>query len=401
MESSPQNDGLDAAQNAVTPATDKPVVKKMRPQKPFFFAAVVGLSFAGWYAWNHKYEIQAFCLNTSVAQQERISRGVTGIADSEFNTENLILSESEIHSGGVPKDGIPALTDPEFISVADATFMEPGDRLAGVVFEGQARAYPLKIMDMHEVVNDKIGKTSFAVTYCPLCDSLAVYNRKGPGGDLEFGVSGFLYNSNVLLYDRSGSSGTDGLWSQMMSQGIAGPRVKEKLGTMPVELTTWEDWKQRYPKTQVLSTDTGHPRDYSQRAYAPYFDDEMILMFQVAKEDHRLPNKSPLLGVWVGDKMRAYPVSAFQHLTESQELEQELGGKKFTLVYNPQANSLRVVNPDKDVRWMYSFWFAWYVFNTDTELFSAAKVAEISEVDKKQELEPKQKATTSEKAEKP
>uniref|UniRef100_UPI0026285860 DUF3179 domain-containing protein n=1 Tax=uncultured Gimesia sp. TaxID=1678688 RepID=UPI0026285860 len=325
----------------------------------------------------------------------------SNVADSEFNTEGLILAESEIHNGGVPKDGIPALTDPEFISVADAAFMQPGDRLAGVVFEGQARAYPLKIMDLHEVVNDKIGKTSFAVTYCPLCDSLAVYNRKGTGGDLEFGVSGFLYNSNVLLYDRSGSSGTDGLWSQMMSQGIAGPRVKEKLGTMPVELTTWEDWKQRYPKTQVLSADTGHSRDYTNRAYAPYFADDMILMFQVENQDARLPNKSALLGVWVGDKMRAYPVSAFQHLTEPQKLEQELGGEKFTLAYNPQAKSLRVVNPDKAVRWMYSFWFAWYAFYPETELYSAPNVAGISEVDMKQEVEAKEKATIPAKAEKP
>jgi len=380
MESSSPNDS-DAAQEVPVPVAAEPVAESSRPQKPLLFLAVLGISFAGWYGWSHRIEIKAVCLNTSVLTQLRDAKELKA-ADAVFNTDGLMLPNEEILNGGVPKDGIPALTNPNFISAAEATFMKPADRLAGVVFEGQARAYPLKIMDMHEVVNDKIGNISFAITYCPLCDSLAVYNRIGAGGELEFGVSGFLYNSNVLLYDRSGSSGNDGLWSQMMSQGVAGPRVKEKLNTMPVELTTWEDWKQRHPKTQVLSVNTGHPRDYSRRAYAPYFADEMTLMFEVNKHDNRLPNKTPVLGVWVGDKMRAYPVAAFKHLTEPQELEQELAGKKFTLVYNPQAKSLRVVNPDKDVSWMYSFWFAWYAFYPDTELYPSSNAAEIPEVEK-------------------
>ncbi len=373
METHSQND-TNAEQEKQVRGTDQPATPGTRRQKPLLFFAVLGISFAGWYGWDHRLEIEAFCSNTSVNALLQREQGLNNSVDAVFNTEELLLPLNEIRNGGVPKDGIPALVEPEFLTVAEATFMEPTDRLAGVVVEGQARAYPLKILDRHEVVNDKIGNTSIAVTYCPLCDSLAVYNREGSGGTLELGVSGFLYNSNVLLYDRSGSSGTDGLWSQMMSQGVAGPRANEQFLVMPVEMTTWEDWTQRYPNTQVLSDETGHQRNYSQRAYASYFADDMALMFDVNNVDNRLPYKVPLLGVWVGDKRRAYPVTAFQHLTEPLEIEQELDGKKFTLVYHPQAKSLRVAKSDQGVRWMYSFWFAWYAFYPDTELYSPPEI---------------------------
>ncbi|QDT97222.1 DUF3179 domain-containing protein [Gimesia aquarii] len=393
MESSPQHDS-NSNSEVPEPLTDEPTTQRSRPQKPLLLFAVLGISFAGWYGWNHRAEIVAVCLNQSVVQARGAGSGPRNPEDAGFNTEGLTLPNDQVRNGGVPKDGIPALTNPKFMTVAEATFMKPADRLAGVIFEGQARAYPLKIMDMHEAVNDKIGETSFVVTYCPLCDSLAVYNRKGTGGEIEFGISGFLYNSNVLLYDRTGSGKTDGLWSQLMSQSVAGPRVKEKLITLPVELTTWEDWKQRYPQTQVLSTDTGHPRDYQNRAYAGYFSND-ALMFDVNKHDDRLSNKTPLLGIWVGDQKRAYPVTAFAHLTKVTEIEQELAGKKFTLVYNPNGKTLRVVNADQDLRWMYSFWFAWYAFYPEAELYASTTA------ENKDAVETKQPETTLEKKETP
>lgn len=372
MESSSQNDS-NATQEVVETTQDKSAPKSTRPQKPLLLFAVLGLSFAGWYGWNHRAQIVAVCLNKPLNHRKMVT-----LQQAEFNSEGLLLPKEEVMSGGVPKDGIPALTEPEFVSVSEATYMKPADRLGGVVFEGEARAYPLKIMDMHEVVNDRIGETAFALTYCPLCDSLAVYDRKGKAGDLEFGVSGFLFNSNVLLYDRTGSGKTDGLWSQMMSQAVSGPRVEEKLILMPVELTTWEDWKARYPETKVLSMNTGYGRNYLERAYEPYFSTD-DLMFAITNLDERLPNKTPLLGISAGGKKRAYPVTAFEHLTEPQEFEQELAGKKFTLAYNPKAKSLRIVKADPDLNWLYSFWFAWYAFNPDTELYADSSLDEPGE----------------------
>lgn len=374
MESSSQNDS-DTAQEESAPTSDKSVPKHVRPQKPLFLFAVLGIAFAGWYGWNHRAQIVAVCLNRPLQG----SRGIVPLREAEFNTEGLILPKDEVLSGGVSKDGIPALTDPTFVSAEKATFMQPADRIGGVIIEGEPRAYPLKTLDLHEVVNDRIGETAFAVTYCPLCDSLAVYNRKGDAGELEFGVSGYLFNSNVLLYDRTGSGKTDGLWSQMMSQGVAGPRVNEKLVMMPVELTTWKDWIERNPKSKVLETGN----HLSGRRYEPYFSSD-ALMFGVNKHDKRLPNKTPLLGIWAGDKKRAYPVTAFEHLKEPQEIEQELAGKKFTLAYHPEAKSLRVVKSDPGLNWLYSFWFAWYAFNPDAELYASTSSESSSEASNKQ-----------------
>jgi hypothetical protein len=166
----------------------------------------------------------------------------------------------------------------------------------GVVFGKTAKAYPLKILDYHEAVNDRGGDVPFAVTYCPLCDSAAVFDRRTNDGVIEFGISGLLYNSNVLLYDRR-KDGKQSLWSQMMTNSVAGPRVGKSLQTLPLELTTWADWSARHPKTEVLSTETGHHRDYSRSPYASYFGDDR-LMFPVKPLDKRLPLKSRVLGVW-------------------------------------------------------------------------------------------------------
>ncbi len=352
-----------------TASSDKP------SQPVLLLIAVSGLLFAGWYAWVNQVYFLAAWHNRSLA---------TMTPQPLFNVQGLMLPKQEIVNARIPKDGIPALTTPDFIQITQATFMKPGDRVAGVCLEGEARAYPLKILDWHEVVNDQIGDTPFIVTYCPLSDSLAVYNAQGTGGKIEFGISGYLYNSNQLLYDRTGSGKTDGLWSQMMSQAICGPRVQETLMHLPVQLTDWQDWKQRYPDTKVLSQETGFPFEYQAGAYTEYLKDES-LMFEVNVHDHRLPNKTPLLGIWAGGQKRAYPVTAYQHLTEVTEWEEELAGKKFTLAYHPDAKSLRVVKSDAGLSWMYALWFAWYAFYPDTELhpesaYAVAVVAEKPEI---------------------
>ncbi|QEG17502.1 hypothetical protein GmarT_33830 [Gimesia maris] len=354
----PSNTSFPAA-----PASDKP------SQPALLLIAVSGLLFAGWYAWVNQVYFLSFWHNRPVAALTN---------KPEFNVQGLMLPNHEIVNARIPKDGIPALTTPDFIQNKDATFMKPHDRVAGVCLEGEARAYPLKILDWHEVVNDQIGETPFIVTYCPLSDSLAVYNGQGTGGKIEFGISGYLFNSNQLLYDRTGSGETDGLWSQMMSQAICGPRVQETLMHLPVELTDWQDWKQRYPDTKVLSPETGFPFEYQSTAYKEYLSNDS-LMFEVNRQDLRLPKKTPLLGIWVGDQKRAYPVTAYQHLTEATEWEEELEGKKFTLAYHPEAKSLRVVKAESGLNWMYALWFAWYAFYPDTELYPALESAVTTE----------------------
>lgn len=244
--------------------------------------------------------------------------------------------------------------------------MKAEDRVIGVVVGKSSRAYPLKILNYHEVVNDRLDGVPIAVTYCPLCDSAAVFDRRTELGEHEFGVSGLLFNSNVLMYDRGGQP--ESLWSQMLAQGVSGPAAGKPLKTRPVELTTWQDWLGRHPETTLLSDRTGHARNYEVNPYRPYFDSSK-LMFPVAVTDRRLPPKERVLGLWTGNEARAYALSApFLENPELGDQEQELGGRKFTLQYDAKAKSVRVTRADDGLQWMYSFWFVWYAFRPQTEL---------------------------------
>jgi len=281
-----------------------------------------------------------------------------------FDLTQLTVPEREIHAGGPPKDGIPAISNPRFVSAAEATYLQPQDRVVGVVADQDVRAYPLKILNYHEIVNDRINNTPIAVTYCPLCDSADVIDRRTPLGEREFGVSGLLYNSNVLMYDRT--RGTESLWSQVKAEGISGPGAEKPLKSLPLELTTWSDWLSRHPNTKVLSIETGHQRNYDRNPYGQYFSTPR-LMFPAQPTSDRLPTKERVLGVWTENSSKAYPISSFS--AERQQLEDSLDGKRVVIEYIPDANTLRVAQADEGVQWMYSLWFAWYAFHPETEVF--------------------------------
>lgn len=282
-----------------------------------------------------------------------------------FDLKKLTVPQEEIRRGGPPKDGIPALTQPKFVAAAEASFLKGTDRVAGVSIDDDARAYPLAILNYHEIVNDVVAKTPVAVTYCPLCDSVALFDRRTLLGEREFGVSGLLYNSNVLMYDRRGKP--ESLWSQLRTRGVSGPAADQALKVLPVELTSWDDWCSRHPTTRVLSTTTGHNRDYSRDPYAGYFDSPQ-LMFPAQPSSDRLPLKARVLGVWTGKVARAYPLSAFSR--ERTTLTDSLNGKQITLAYDADAQSLRVSQADEGVKWVYSLWFAWYAFRPETEVIA-------------------------------
>ncbi len=285
-------------------------------------------------------------------------------ATAAFDLRSAIIDQKQILSGGPPKDGIPALTRPAFIAAEHAEYLQPDDRVIGVKQGDVTRAYPLAILNYHEIVNDTIGETPLAVTYCPLCDSAAVFDRRTPLGEREFGVSGLLYNSNVLMYDRRGKP--ESLWSQVQSIGLSGPAAKKRLTSLPCELTTWKSWKSRYPRTAVLSAKTGHQRDYRRSPYAEYFANPQ-LMFPVKPVSQRFPDKERVLGVWVGDQYRAYPESGFPAGTS--QITDVIGDKKITVVMDRETNTFRVAEADEGVSWLYSFWFAWYALHPETSVY--------------------------------
>ena len=168
-----------------------------------------------------------------------------------FNLSDLTIPFREIKQGGPPKDGIPAINHPRFESASNATFLKPNDLIIGVEINSIAKAYPVKILNWHEIVNDEISARPVVVTYCPLCRSGLVFNARVMGSTYTFGVSGLLYNSDVLLYDRE----TRSLWSQLMGASVAGTNSGKTLEVITSQMVTWAEWKERYPETLVLSTE--------------------------------------------------------------------------------------------------------------------------------------------------
>ena len=159
-----------------------------------------------------------------------------------------MVPPDEIRDGGPEKDAIPAVQEPQFVKAADATFLDSNDKVIGVVIQGRARAYPIKILNWHEVVDDSITGIPLAVTFCPLVQGAAVYSREAGGKTLTLGVSGKLYQSNLVLYDE----GTQSLWSQLEGEALAGPMAGQKLAAIPSTVMTWEAWQKNIPRPTYL-----------------------------------------------------------------------------------------------------------------------------------------------------
>lgn len=206
----------------------------------------------------------------------------------------------EVRWGGVRRDGIPPLKNPETIAAQDASYLSDSDVVFGVQIDGHARAYPKRILAWHEMVKDVVGGESINGVYCTLCGSMIVYGTEYKGQHYELGTSGFLYRSNKLMYDHE----TKSMWSTIRGAPVIGPLVGKGIELKPlyVVTTTWGKWKQLHPETDVLSLRTGHTRDYGEGvAYRRYFATDR-LMFTVPKLDDRLKNKDEVL-IIRNDKM--------------------------------------------------------------------------------------------------
>ncbi|MBZ0257189.1 DUF3179 domain-containing protein [bacterium] len=290
-----------------------------------------------------------------------------------FNLEQVSVDPKKIFAGGPPKDGIPSLTNPEFVEASEAGYMAPDDRVVGVNFKCGARAYPLKILQWHEVINDQCGDYCYAVVYCPLCDSTTIFNRKVDGVNLEFGVSGLVYQSNVLIYDRQDHPDDESLWSQLKGEAVSGKRMGETLALLPHQLVTWSEWRKAYPQTKVLSDDTGHERDYTGNIYQHYFASD-DLMFPVEQNNQRLSSKEPILGLRYNGESKAYPLA----LLDQGVIYDVVGGKK-VMIEKTSGNCAFVradtrnqqdegtLDPGVDV--IHSFWFSWNAFYPDSKVY--------------------------------
>lgn len=280
-----------------------------------------------------------------------------------FDIEGSLIPEDDIHHGGPPRDGIPALSHPKFITATDANWLKPDDRVIGIEINGEHRAYPIRILNYHEIVNDRIGDTAFAVTYCPLCGTGVAFDAEVAGKARQFGVSGLIYNSDVLLYDRQSES----LWSQIMSKAVSGPLKGTRLKKIPIQHTSWEAWLE-FGDTLVLSLDTGYRRDYSRSPYGNY-DDDRELYFPVNARSARYHPKERVIGFELDGKFKAYP---FTELAKAESpLKDSFGGRNLVVVFDSETRSGEILdNSGKPLPSINSFWFAWYAFHPETEVFS-------------------------------
>lgn len=337
----------------------------------------------------------------SITNTGGINSASTPVGEKE---ENNIVPLNQILSGGPPPDGIPSIDEPKFISVEEADRnLEDSELVLGLNINGDIRAYPLQILVWHEIVNDKIGGIPIAVTYCPLCFTNQVFNRTMNDGQiLEFGTSGKLYNSNLVMYDRT----TKSLWSQAMAQGIVGKLAGVKLQRIPYDVAYWKEWKELYPDSKVLSTDTGSPRPYGADPYGDYYTNGDIL-FPVSNTDDRLGLKAIVVGFENNGQYKAYKL---QEIEDKKVINDQVNGKPITLfslypfmarAYDPvvDGQTLEFSNNTKDQNfvdkqtsslWNFEgkaisgqmkekqltrlpfdegFWFEWVAFHPKTELY--------------------------------
>lgn len=285
-----------------------------------------------------------------------------------FDLSDSLISEDDIWRGGVAPDDIAAIDEPKFIPPDEAEFLEDHDRVLGISRNGVVKAYPIQILDHHEVVNDRFDDEAILVSYCPLCNTGMAFAVQAADTHFTFGVSGLLYNSDVLFFDRQ----THSLWSQMMGQAISGPLKGVKMPAVPASHTTWREWRTRYPDTEVLSRKTGYRRSYGQQAYKDYRRSG-TLMYPVAAKNRSYSNKELTLGIAIGGSSKAYP---FRELLKvaGNSMPDNIGGESVTIEWSIEDQSARVLNDEgEELASVTAYWFAWFAFHPDTDIFRAAE----------------------------
>lgn len=283
----------------------------------------------------------------------------------DVSTHNVPIER--IVSGGPGKDGIPALSNPRFLDATAATFLDAEDRVLGITRGSEAKVYPIKILNWHEIVNDRLGRDSVTITYCPLCGTGIGFDARVDGKPHSFGVSGLLYESDLLMYDRE----TESLWSQIAMEAVAGPLTGSKLTPIFLEHTTWHEWLTQHPSTKVLSPHTGFSRDYDRDPYLGYAE-RPELMYDTTHFDPSYLSKEWVLGVVIDGVAKAYPFSELQRVPSP--VTDKIGEQHVLIHFNPHARSAKVTHVDgQPLPSVMAYWFAWTAFHPQTEVFRQPK----------------------------
>ncbi len=289
------------------------------------------------------------------------------LSKNGFELDGALIPVEQILSGGPRKDGIPAIDNPRFVAAGKARFLNADVFVLGINYNGIAKAYPVNILNWHEVVNDHFNSAPVVITFCPLCGSGMAFSAVIDDKPLTFGVSGLLYNSDVLLYDRQ----TLSLWSQLMMQGISGPMKGKRFVSLPVRHTTWRDWQSRHPGTLVLSTDTGYDRDYGNSPYDDYLRSPR-LMFPVNAVSHLYHPKEEVFGLEIAGSFKVYPFIELEKSPTS--FTDTINGRMITIHYDHENRSAAAFDQQGvQLPGIRSLWFAWYAFHPQTAVYQAPK----------------------------
>jgi hypothetical protein len=290
--------------------------------------------------------------------------GFRKIPTTTFDLTHHIVPLDQLVDGGPGKDGIPAILTPKFVSATGATFLRDDNRVLGLQAGTEAKAYPVKILNWHEIVNDVIGGKAVVVTYCPLCGTGMAFEAEAQGQRHTFGVSGLLYQSDLLMYDHQ----TESLWSQVGMHAVAGPLTAKKLSPIILEHTTWGEWRTTHPSTVVLSTQTGSVRDYDRDPYAGY-GESSELFFDTTHVDSRYHPKEWVVGIDIQGVTKAYPFIELKKVPSP--VADQVNGRRITVRFNAQSRSASVIDEQgKPIPTVMAFWFAWYAFHPDTQVFT-------------------------------
>ncbi|MAG13831.1 MAG: hypothetical protein CMN78_04475 [Spirochaetales bacterium] len=283
-----------------------------------------------------------------------------------------LVHPSEIKSGGPPPDGIPSIDNPKFVSVKEADSWLADDDIVVVYQQDDiARFYPFQILVWHEIVNDTVDGFPLLITYCPLCGSAIAFERTIDGEPVEFGTSGKLYNSNLVMYDRK----TRTYWTQIGGRAIIGDLVGEELTPVSINTVQWGNWKHLYPDAEVLSRETGHFRSYGRDPYGGYYSQD-YLMFPVENLDKRIHSKTVIYGIKLNGVHKAYPENL---VLKESIINDAVGGTEITITIN-KLGGVRMAERDsgREVVFERDFWFAWAAFYPETLLFGSESDGESS-----------------------
>jgi hypothetical protein len=278
-----------------------------------------------------------------------------------FSVAGSLVDRAKILPGGPGRDGIRAVDAPRFAGPDQSDAISPETPTIGVAIGGEARAYLVPILEYHQIVNDVVGGVPIAVTYDPLTGVARVFRRTVKDRMLRFGVSGLVWNSGFLFFDRE----TESLWSQFEGRAIAGPLAGESLASIRVRQEEFATFRAREPKTQILIPPDPEHLDYNQPPFARYGEEDRW-SFPVEAGDRRFHAKELVVGVSVGGKSRAYLASLLTR--NGGRAEDEIAGKKISISYESDRGVFEWEAPE-DVAVTEAYWFAWKAFHPDTEIW--------------------------------